>query len=285
MASIVHKAIENYNDLINGGKDALVNQWPLMQSPIPMISIVVLYLYFVLSWGPRWMEKKPAFELKNAMIFYNLYQICTNASLDPKLEYILVKTTWWYFFSKITELMDTVFFVLRKKQSQVSFLHVYHHSIVLIGSWAYLKYMPGEQGVAIGFLNSLVHVVMYFYYFLAALGPQYQKYLWWKKYMTWMQLIQFGIMLVYLAVGVAVNCEMPRGWTYFFTTNVAIFMYLFWDYYQKAYKGSLKRKLMSFQHGSTSDGKTKTDVRLNGATKETSVRSEVPTHLSDKQKG
>lgn len=50
----------------------------------------------------------------------------------------------------------------------------------------------GEQGVVIGFLNSLVHVVMYFYYFLAALGPKYQKYLWWKKYMTWIQLVRFA---------------------------------------------------------------------------------------------
>lgn len=47
----------------------------------------------------------------------------------------------------------------------------------------------GEQGILIGFLNSFVHVVMYGYYLLAALGPRVQKYLWWKKYITKLQLV------------------------------------------------------------------------------------------------
>lgn len=38
-------------------------------------------------------------------------------------------------------------------------------------------------------LNSFIHVVMYTYYGLAGLGPHMQKYLWWKKYLTWMQLV------------------------------------------------------------------------------------------------
>jgi hypothetical protein len=49
----------------------------------------------------------------------------------------------------------------------------------------------GEQGVVIGFLNSVVHVIMYFYYMVAAMGPKYQKYIWWKKYMTWIQLVRY----------------------------------------------------------------------------------------------
>jgi elongation of very long chain fatty acids protein 7 len=38
-------------------------------------------------------------------------------------------------------------------------------------------------------LNNFVHVLMYFYYMLAAMGPQYQKYLWWKRYMTELQMV------------------------------------------------------------------------------------------------
>ena len=38
-------------------------------------------------------------------------------------------------------------------------------------------------------INSFIHVVMYTYYGIAALGPQYQKYLWWKRYLTIMQLV------------------------------------------------------------------------------------------------
>lgn len=68
-------------------------------------------------------------------------------------------------------------------------MHVYHHVSTCLFSWGYLKYLPGEQGVIIGLLNSFVHVFMYSYYLIAALGPKYTKYLWWKKYMTWIQLV------------------------------------------------------------------------------------------------
>lgn len=48
---------------------------------------------------------------------------------------------------------------------------------------------PGGFGTFHSLLNSLVHLVMYTYYGLSALGPAFQKYLWWKKYMTSMQIV------------------------------------------------------------------------------------------------
>jgi hypothetical protein len=41
-------------------------------------------------------------------------------------------------------MMLQVFFVLRKKDRQVSFLHVYHHASQVLYTWAYLKYLPGR---------------------------------------------------------------------------------------------------------------------------------------------
>lgn len=38
-------------------------------------------------------------------------------------------------------------------------------------------------------MNAIVHVIMYFYYFLSSLGPKMQKYLWWKNYLTKMQIV------------------------------------------------------------------------------------------------
>ena len=38
-------------------------------------------------------------------------------------------------------------------------------------------------------VNSFIHVLMYTYYGLSALGPHMQKYLWWKRYLTVMQLV------------------------------------------------------------------------------------------------
>lgn len=45
----------------------------------------------------------------------------------------------------------------------------------------------------IGLINSLVHVVMYLYYGLAALGPSMAKYLWWKRYLTSLQLVSIRV--------------------------------------------------------------------------------------------
>lgn len=47
----------------------------------------------------------------------------------------------------------------------------------------------GGFGTFHAWLNSFIHFVMYIYYALSALGPKYQKYLWWKKYMTSMQIV------------------------------------------------------------------------------------------------
>ncbi|KAG7199827.1 hypothetical protein KM043_017659 [Ampulex compressa] len=261
MANLIRHVVSNYNEILENNRDPMVDTWLLMQSPGPIFCIVGAYLVFVLKIGPKMMEKRPAFQLNGLMIAYNGFQVLFSIwlcslvwNLDIRSVIIssgcsfqmrenmmssqaaISKGGWWYFFSKVIELLDTVFFVLRKKQNQVSFLHVYHHTITVIFSWCYLKLLPGEQGVVVGFLNAFVHVVMYTYYLIAALGPKYRKYLWWKKYMTWIQLIQFVIMLCYLLSTLAMDCKMPKALTYFFLTNVVIFIYLFSDFYRKAYK-------------------------------------------------
>lgn len=100
----------------------------------------------------------------------------------------------------------------------------------------FVRSFLGEQGILLGFLNSFVHIFMYFYYMVAAMGPKYRKFLWWKKYMTWIQLIQFTIMLTYLVLLVAFDCKFSRTLTFFFVGNVVIFLYLFSRFYAKAYK-------------------------------------------------
>ncbi|KAK9738401.1 GNS1/SUR4 family [Popillia japonica] len=251
-------------------QDPMVDSWYLMRSPLPMIGLIIAYLYFVLDLGPRLMRNREPFELKKVLVLYNGYQVlfslwlcgqafiiddvwayalhnsCTNPT-SSILKEALTRCAWWYFFSKIIELLDTVFFVLRKKQSQVTFLHVYHHSIMVLFTWGYLKFLPSEQGIFIGFLNSFVHIIMYTYYLLSALGPRYQKYLWWKKYMTWIQLTQFLLMLFYLIALIAMDCKLPKALTFFFVGNVVVFLYLFSDFYKKAYTESKKN---NFANGS-----------------------------------
>ena len=49
--------------------------------------------------------------------------------------------------------------------------------------------MKGGFGTFSCMLNSLVHFVMYFYYFLSSFGDTFRKYLWWKKYLTAFQMV------------------------------------------------------------------------------------------------
>lgn len=40
-------------------------------------------------------------------------------------------------------------------------------------------------------VNSGIHVLMYTYYGLSVFGPAVSQYLWWKKYLTIMQLVSY----------------------------------------------------------------------------------------------
>ncbi|XP_053994486.1 elongation of very long chain fatty acids protein 7-like [Hylaeus volcanicus] len=260
MTSIIREVVNNYEEFAEITKEINLDSWTMMSSPGPMLCIVACYLAFVLKIGPKMMEKRPPFQVNSLLIAYNAFQVVfsvwlTLKGVDPRiwkviispkcnaaqtskdidLQTAVVATAYWYFIGKLTELLDTVFFVLRKKQNQVSFLHVYHHTVLVVFGWVYVKYLPGEQGAMLGILNSFVHIVMYTYYLIAALGAEYKKYLWWKKYMTCLQLVQFVMMLCYLMMTLAMDCKVPKTLTYFFMANVVLFLYLFGDFYRKSY--------------------------------------------------
>lgn len=57
----------------------------------------------------------------------------------------LAYSSYMYLSLKILDLFDTVFFILRKKHEHVSFLHVYHHAGVTIGTYVYGIFAPGIQ--------------------------------------------------------------------------------------------------------------------------------------------
>uniref|UniRef100_A0A8D8PMD8 Elongation of very long chain fatty acids protein n=1 Tax=Cacopsylla melanoneura TaxID=428564 RepID=A0A8D8PMD8_9HEMI len=237
-----------------------VDNWFLMNNWVPVVAIVVAYLFFVLYWGPKWMADKKPFEIKNVILVYNFIQTIYNAYIvsylfiPEVLPYLWSHScvplpkeqnpiVWWafceachlYYISKILDLLDTVFFILKKKQSHITFLHVYHHAMMVLTSWAFLRYYKGEQAIFVGSLNALVHVVMNSYYFLAAFGPEVQKYLWWKKYITKFQLIQFGLMCLHQVCLIIFECQMPIALTYYITFQALVMVVLFGNFYIQTY--------------------------------------------------
>lgn len=67
------------------------------------------------------------------------YQFFLLHALHPQI----AKALWWYYFSKGYELLDTVIFILRKKNNQITFLHVYHHTSMFVLWWIGMKWVAG----------------------------------------------------------------------------------------------------------------------------------------------
>lgn len=62
---------------------------------------------------------------------------------EPKMK--LVYITYMYFLLKLIDLLDTVFFVLRKKTNQITFLHKYHHAGMVAGTFISCKFLTGRR--------------------------------------------------------------------------------------------------------------------------------------------
>ncbi|KAL2725042.1 elongation of very long chain fatty acids protein AAEL008004-like [Vespula squamosa] len=158
---------------------------------------------------------------------------------DDPMALRMARGCWWYYFSKFTEFMDTVFFVLRKKNNHISTLHVIHHGCMPMSVWFGVKFTPGGHSSFFGLLNTFVHIVMYSYYLLAALGPRIQPYLWWKKYLTSLQMIQFVLVMIHAFQLLFVDCNYPKAFVWLIGMHAVMFYFLFRDFYIEAYK---KRK-------------------------------------------
>ncbi|XP_063697840.1 very long chain fatty acid elongase AAEL008004-like [Culicoides brevitarsis] len=238
--------------------DPRTTSWPLMQTPWRILSIIGLYLMFVMYLGPRLMKNRKPFKLQKILVFYNAIQVLISLSLvwpglylyasgtyslscqpvDRSRNAVAMKVArafYWYHLAKLTELLDTIFFVLRKKDNQVSFLHVVHHSGMSLLTWCGVKYFPGGHLLFGGFINSIVHVIMYTYYMIAAMGPKYQKYLWWKKYITKIQLIQFVLGVVHFSQIFIFDCGFPKWIAAVILPNGFFMFDMFSDFYKKAY--------------------------------------------------
>ncbi|KAL5284057.1 hypothetical protein ACFFRR_006371 [Megaselia abdita] len=248
-------------------QDPRTSSWPLLGSPIPLICILTTYLLFCNYIGPYLMKDRKPFELKKTLIVYNFLQVliniylvyeCTQCGWGFKEPYNLLcepisydrsprsmrmaRACYSYYLVKLIELLDTVFFIMRKKFNQVTFLHVYHHFAMPAASFIGTKYLAGGHGTFFGFMNTQVHIIMYAYYLLAALGPNMQKFLWWKKYITIVQIVQFVLIFIHsVVVQFQPNCTYPKFIAFAQTGQATMFIYLFTKFYIKAYVSKEKK--------------------------------------------
>nr|BCB67643.1 C16 elongase [Parietichytrium sp.] len=133
-----------------------------------------------------------------------------------------------FIYSKVPELVDTLFIVLRK--SKLITLHWYHHITVMLFCWHSFATLC-MNGVIFAAMNLTVHAFMYFFYALTALG--YRP----TKYAMGITLIQILQMVVGTAVTVYVNVQQRLGSVSLESTN-GDWLNVTWDKFSPAETGS-----------------------------------------------
>ncbi|XP_011135698.1 elongation of very long chain fatty acids protein AAEL008004 isoform X3 [Harpegnathos saltator] len=270
--SIIMQYINRFHDMLDKHADTRTTNWLLMSSPFPTLFICLTYVFVVKVLGPKLMENRKPFQLRNSLIVYNFFQVIFSTWLfyeclmggwwdqysfrcqpvdysNSPTAIRMVHASWWYYFSKFTEFMDTIFFVLRKKNNHVSTLHVIHHGCMPMSVWFGVKFTPGGHSTFFGLLNTFVHIVMYMYYLLAALGPRVQPYLWWKKYLTAFQMLQFIAIMIHAFQLLFIECNYPKAFVWWIGLHAVMFFFLFKEFYQQSYQQKPRKRAGAVANG------------------------------------
>lgn len=253
-----------------GPRDSRVRGWLLLDNYPPTFALTVFYLLIV--WmGPKYMKNRQPFSCRGLLVVYNLgltflslymfYELvsavwqggynffCQDTHSAGETDHKIIRVLWWYYFSKLIEFMDTFFFILRKNNHQITFLHIYHHASMFNIWWFVMNWVPCGHSYFGASLNSFIHVLMYSYYGLSAI-PAMRPYLWWKKYITQGQLIQFVITMAQTSCAVVWPCGFPMGWLYFQISYMVTLIFLFSNFYVKTYKSDGVSLKKDYENGS-----------------------------------
>ena len=148
-------------------------------------SIIYSLIYIILIFaGQRYMKNREKFDLRKSLIAWNFilaaFSIIGTIRVWPEfihslfhhgVEYSVCNNSfthgvtgcwaWLFILSKVPELFDTLFIVLRKQQ--LIFLHWYHHATVLMYCWFSCRDFSAS-GRWFVVMNYTVHAFMYTYY-------------------------------------------------------------------------------------------------------------------------
>jgi len=249
------------SDILNWNWIYGVTAWSSVEYP-PLGVIIYLLILFLLH---RWMQTRPPIRsivLDKLLVLHNLFLwvlsvgMCVGFLVGLILrlkvgDYDLLCDVagnnssgllWWisyiFYLSKFYELFDTIFIILKK--NPLIFLHVWHHATVIFVCWVGITSTTTFTWMG-GFTNSFVHSFMYYYYAVRANGGT----VWWKKYMTTLQLVQFMfnisvlIYWFYLYFSYQYNnqptCSGSLPGVLFVTAINVSYFFLFRKFYQDTY--------------------------------------------------
>jgi len=213
------------------------------------ISLVYVILIF---WGQSYMKTRTPFKLRPQLFIWSLalalfsiwgayrtfggilsdaqengwlYTMCSLSYLNEQPSQN--NSPLWAFlfmFSKLPELGDTIFVVLRKQR--LIFLHWYHHITVFVYCW-YSYGHPVATGRWFSAINYMVHAIMYSYYAIRASGHKTPKFI--PICITTAQILQMvaGIFVNVYALKMVVQGES----CYVGTTNIYLSLCMYGSYF------------------------------------------------------
>jgi len=229
------------------------------------ITAISLYLLMVFAL-PSIMKNREPMKLQSLMVVHNyflsylscvmlfavlreVFQLWRVSGIegimcDSGHQHIKTDVYFWYFvfyLSKMYEFIDTAILILRKKP--LIFLHVYHHVITLLLCWYCLYDNLSIQWLSTA-ANTLVHVFMYYFYACQSLNV----HIWWKKYLTSLQIIQFilddsaNLSWVYYKVYEEKTCSGSWSGFWFGVLVIGSFLILFIQFFKSTYSQKGKEK-------------------------------------------
>merc|ERR1712112_75215 len=249
-----------------------------------------VYIILVFS-GQAWMASRPAYQLRGPLTawsaFLAIFSIIGFLRVLPEFLHTLTYGglyksicdpsfihsnkvsgywTWLFTLSKMPELGDTVFIVLRKQQ--LIFLHWYHHLTVLI----YVFYCFSQfTSCARWFMvmNYFVHSLMYSYYALRAMKVKVPRGV--AMSITSLQLLQMvvGCVINYLAFQFkrsGAQCGVSDSNLMYSSLMYASYFVLFARFFHNAYFNPSSRKVKEkLVNGISTDnsGKFENDIKFN----------------------
>ncbi|KAK8792863.1 hypothetical protein WA158_005027 [Blastocystis sp. Blastoise] len=225
-----------------------------------IISFYVVSIFFL----QKYMKDKPPLDVKYFTIVHNFilvvlsgyltYGISSvvfpyiykngfrNSFCNPELHNNGYLHMLYYlnYLLKFYEHIDTYILIVKKKN--VIFLHWYHHALTAILTYVQQNTYTTVQWVPI-LANVFVHVMMYSYYLFSSLKIN----VWWKQYITQLQILQFVIditICAYTAIQLYTYPDTCPGQYSAIWTGIPIlssYLVLFLDFFKKSY---LKKKVI-----------------------------------------
>ncbi|KAG5866334.1 hypothetical protein JTB14_032696 [Gonioctena quinquepunctata] len=202
------------------------------------------------------MKNRPPFDIRILLIVYNSLQIVFNLWLGYEYAYV-----YWrfheacvpidystsafalnevaggrkFFWLKIFDCLDTIFFVLRKSYRQITFLHLYHHAAMIYCAWTGLMFYAGGHSAFLPSVNILVHAAMFFYYLLTCIDRTWKRRSIFKRTLTQIQMVQFIALIIFYGRALRADCTYPKLPCCVLIPQAMYMFYLFFKFYRKEY--------------------------------------------------